>query len=101
VTFPNPQPVEWNVTIDCDGVPVNYLVRRRNGLADSDGNVNPIDCFQFWRNETLVGDVVLPAMREPRRHEEAILQSLHKILGCSVATVVSDKDAITAVFGDG
>lgn len=100
MTFPDPESLEWMVTIDCDGLRMNYRVRRRSGLADSDGNVSPIDSFQFWKDETLIANVVLPAVREPRRHEEAVLQSLHKLLGCSVATVVSDRDAIAAVFGD-
>lgn len=99
LTYPDPNAAEWEVTISCDGIRIDYRIRRRRGLEHSEAGVRPIESFQFWKGEILVSDVVLPFERAERLHEEAILRILHKVLGCSQATVEGEKDPILAVFG--
>jgi hypothetical protein len=90
---------EWPVVVECDGVRIEFTVRRRLGEQHDGENTRTIESFELWRDDQIKGQFVLPADGNRRSAKEAAMRTLARVLDCESVSIESDGDSADALFG--
>jgi hypothetical protein len=86
----------WPVVLSCDGVRVEYQVRKRGGRpGDSETQEEQ---FELWRENHLSRVFIFPAARSRETAEHAVRHELERLLNCSTVLVDTDGDAVETLF---
>jgi hypothetical protein len=99
--YPPDGPIdEWRVVLRCNGVEMEFHVRRRFGQSHQNGRVEQIETFQLLRDGEERAILTLPCGTDiHERARAAAVHTLGSVLGYAEVVVVTDGDPVVALLG--